>query len=292
MITQVAINGVVDGSTLLLVALGFALIYSVFRFFNFAHILPFVLGAYASDVAAHRLGTFLFVAVPFASTLGGFVGVVLFCTLFRPLQLRRTSSFVLLFASLGTYIVGQNILSLAFGDYARSLDIGGNYVLKLFGAHVTQTAVISVLVALGAMAVLGITLRKTRLGKQVRAIAADSVLASVSGVNSKRLVPICFFVGSGLAAAGGALYAADHAVTPTAGMEIFVSAAIAAVLGGGDVLLVALSAYALSLGAHLTAWYCGSQWQQSFPVVVLLLFLCARQRRTRLIVETNRSTIL
>ncbi len=275
MLSQLFLNSLIAGSLYALVGVSFALIYKVARFFHFTHGLVFSVGAYLCFIARTSFGfstlSATCLAVAGASALGAFLG----STLFRALFHRRASSLVLLLASLGAYVVGQNVISLLFGD--RTLSLRSTHItegIPLFNGRITYTQVVIIGVASTTLILIGLVLAATRLGRWIRAVACDHDLARVVGIDVDRLMVIVFAIGSAVGGLAGVLWAIDQDITPTMGMRALLIGVVAMIVGGQRTVSgVAIAALLLALLQNYSLLIVPAAWQDAVVFVVLIGFL-------------------
>ncbi len=272
---QLLLNGLITASLYAMVALGFMFIYFTTRFFHFAHGIVFTIGAYFAFLFKMWLGCPLWIATLAGILLAGVLGCLMEVIIYRPLRKRGSSGLVLLLASLGIYIVLQNVISMIFGDDTKSIRIGDvQEGIHILGARITPIQVVTIGVSIVLVVALSIFQKKTKIGRAMRAVANDSVLATVSGINSNRVILWAFAIGSALAGLAGILVALDVDMTPTMGMSALMMGVVALIIGGvNSIPGIALGALLLAMTQHLGAWFIGSQWQDAIAFVILVLFL-------------------
>ena len=185
---------------------------------------------------------------------------------------------VLLLASLGMYIVLQNTISMVFGDDTKSIRSGiVREGLPVFGARITPIQVVIICTSIVLVLLTALWLKKSRMGKAMRAVANDAELAQISGIDSDRVVLWTFGVGSALAGVAGILVALDVDMTPTMGMNALMMGVVAVIIGGvGSIPGVAMGALLLGLAQHLGVWKISSQWQDAIAFIILFVFLLFR----------------
>lgn len=282
--SQVIVNTLISASVYGLIALSFSLIYGTTRFFHIAHGAVYVVGAYASLAAIKYMnwaacgvwGTIGAVLVAIAASAG--LGGLLECGIYRPLRRKRATPMVLLIASLGMYIVIQNLISAFFGDDAKTIRtwpvVEG---LPIFGAHVTQIQILIIAVAALLFIVTILVLRYTKAGIALRALASNPSLALVIGMDTDRIILNGFLIGSALVGAAGVLISLDIDMTPTMGMNALLMGVVAAIIGGiGSIPGIAIGSLVLALAQHLGVWKIPTQWQDAIAFAILLLFLMLR----------------
>lgn len=278
MLIQLLINAIISSALLCLFALSFSLIFNLHKFFHFAHAAVFTFGAYFCLLFKVYLGLPMWLAVLLAVGCSGVLGCLMDVVVYRKLRRRKASPMILLLASLGMYIVLQNVVSMVFGDDTKSIRSGEvREGLNVFGARITPIQIGIILTSVVLVVGVAVLLRKTKFGKAIRAVANDPELASLSGIESRRVILWTFALGSALAGVAGILVALDVDMTPTMGMNALMMGVVAVVIGGvGSVSGVAMGALLLGLAQHLGVWKISSQWQDAIAFVILFLFLMIR----------------
>ena len=278
LIAQLLIYGVLAAAIFSLVAVGFYLIFSIVRFFHFAHAAVFTCGAYSVFLLNARCGLPLFFAILVAVVLCSLLGCAMYLAVYRPLRRKGTSSLILLLASLGLYAVFQNLISLAFGDDTKTIRTGAvTEGMNLLGARITSIQVTIVCFSIALVVGVWIFLKRTKIGMVMRAVADDLELARVSGIDSDRIILWTFAISSALAGIAGILVAFDTDMTPTMGLNVLLMGVVAVIIGGsGSIPGVALGALFLGLAQHLGVWGISSQWQDAIAFIILLAFLLVR----------------
>ena len=182
---------------------------------------------------------------------------------------------VLLLASLGIYIVLQNVISMVFGDDTKRIRLGEvREGIDILGARITPVQVGIIVTSVILMLFVWAFLKWSKMGKAMRAVVNDSELADISGIDSNRIIILAFAIGSALAGIAGILVALDIDMTPTMGMNALMMGVVAVIIGGvGSIPGVALGALLLGLAQHLGVWKISSQWQDAIAFVILFVFL-------------------
>jgi len=277
-VSQYIINAVITASVWTLVGLGFALVFRAGRFFNFAHGIVFSSGAYFAFLFKVWLGFPLTVSVFIAILCSTALGCLMEFFPYLPLRRKGASPLVLLLASLGIYVVLQNIISMTFGDDIKSIRSGPvKEGLNVFGARITPIQVFTIVVSVVLVIAVAVLLKKMKMGKAMRAVASDPKLANVCGLDSDRVILLAFAIGSVLAGVAGILVALDVDMTPTMGMNALMMGIVAVIIGGVDSIIgIILGALLLGLAQNLGVWYISSQWQDAIAFAILLIFLLFR----------------
>jgi len=276
--TQIAVNILLVAMEYALIGVGFSLIYHVVRFFHFAHGLVFTAGAYFTFLLHVWCGLSLFFSISIAIGLSAVLGCLIDSFIYRPLRHKGSSPLVLLLASLGIYIVLQNVISMIFGDDAKTIRFGMvKEGINILGARITPVQIIIIAVSLFFLLCCFFFLKYTKMGQAMRAVANNPELARISGIESDRVILSTFALGSALAGIAGILVALDVDMTPTMGMNALMMGMVAVIIGGvGSIPGIALGSLLLGIAQHLGAWFISSQWQAAIAFVVLLIFLLFR----------------
>lgn len=269
------VNALIATSVYLLVAIGFAVIYSTCRFFHFAHGIIFTAGAYFVLLFKLWLGVPLLFSILLAIIACTILGYLVELLFYRYLRHKSSSPLIFLLASLGIYIFLQNVVSMFFGDETRSIRTGiVQEGLDILGARITPIQIVTICASIVLVIALSTFLKKSKIGKAMRAVANDPELANVSGINSNGVILWTFATGSALAGLAGILVALDVDMTPTMGMNALMMGVVVVIIGGvNSIPGIALGALLLGMAQHFGAWFIGSQWQDAIAFVILVLFL-------------------
>ena len=278
MLSQFLLNGLISASSFMLVGISFGIIYRTTRFFHFAHGIVFTAGAYSTFFMKVWCGFPLFFSILIAIGLSAILGCLVEISIYRPLRRKDVSSLILLLASLGIYIVLQNILSMVFGDDTKTIRSGiVEEGINIIGARITPIQMTIIVLSLLLVTSCFFFIKYTKMGRAMQAVANDPELASVSGIDTDRVILSTFALGSALAGIAGILVALDVDMTPTMGMNALMMGVVAVIIGGvGSIPGIALGALLLGMAQHLGVWFISSQWQDAIAFVILLIFLLFR----------------
>ncbi len=259
----------------LLLSLSFTIIYFPYKFFHLAHAATISFGAYLTFLLSKQIGLSLLFAIPLAIIFTVIIGISSEKLIYKPLRKRNSHSFVLLIASLGFYIILQNIISLIWGDDAKSIRTGvvkvGN---EIWGAYITDIQIITFFVSIVLFISTIIFLNKTKLGRQIRAISSNEELSNIFGINSDKVVLLAFGIGSALAAIAGILVAFDTDMTPSMGFNLLLYGIAAMIIGGVRSIWGLIGgSLLLATAQHLGAYFIGSKWMDAIAYIILILFL-------------------
>jgi len=278
MLSQFLVNGIIAGSIYALVALGFTIIYRTVKFFHFAHGVVYAAGAYLAYTLAISLNITPVISFFLAAILAGLLGIIIDRLVYKPLRKRKAPNLVFLIASFGIFIFIQNLLQLIYGAQILTLRTGpvkeGHHFL---GAVITDTQILILAVSILLSAGLWLFVKKTKLGKAMRAVADDPLAASVVGINPERIILAAFAIGSALAGAAGILISLETNIEPTMGMNAILKGIIASIIGGiGSIPGAMFGGLFLGIAENLGIWKISAGWKDCIAFVILIIFLLFR----------------
>ncbi len=268
------IHGLVIGSVIAFVAVGYALVYSVLKFINFAHGEVMALGAYLCYVFSNVIGVRPFaLAVALAIGLTGFAGVLIERVAYKPLRSQGRLSMLL--SSLGVSIVLQATIALVFGS--SPLVYGVHDKIIGLAGHALYVSELMIIVALLLVfGLITLALKTTNVGLAVRAISSNPTRTALLGVPIDQIVSVVFFIASALGAAAGISIAVGSGLQPEMGFEYTVWAFAAAVIAGlGSIRGILIGGLALGIVisfsiAHVSALLANSIALGLMSIVLLI----------------------
>jgi branched-chain amino acid transport system permease protein len=276
MLISQLINGMVLGSVYALLSLGLTMIFGILGIVNFAQGELYMLGAF--------VGYFLIMVqkVPFLPALlismlvMGVFGLLIERFPFRPIQGKADESMILATVGLSVFLMNGAIL--LFGADPRRVETPFSDVfihLGTFSISMQRILVFTVTVVL--IILLTFFIRKTRMGKAMRACQQDLNAARIVGIDTKRVSMVTCFIGSALAAAAGVLIAPLFLVSPVMGLKVIAKAFVIVILGGlGNVAGAIMGGFIIGIAENLTAGFISSDLKDIIPFTILILILLLR----------------
>jgi neutral amino acid transport system permease protein len=239
---------------------GVSLVYGILRIVNFAHGDYLTLGAYAGLAVNLGWGRNMVEAAIAAALATAALAIVLEFGLWRPLRRKRASFVSVFIGSIGLALVLRHVIFLVTGADFRSYDIDLFAVYVVGDLRFSQSQAIAVAIAAVAIVIVGLLLARTTLGKSMRAVADDSTLAAVSGIDVDRVVVYTWILAGLLAGLGGVLQGlVQSTFDPNMGFTLLLPIFAAVVLGGiGSAYGALAGGLALGLAMEICTW-------QSFP---------------------------
>jgi branched-chain amino acid transport system permease protein len=287
---QELVNGLTTGALYSLVALGFSMVYGVLKLLNFAHGDLYMVGAYIGFFVIQWFGgaQHLSIAVPLllvimfvlAAGLVGGLGVAIERFAYRPL--RDAPRIAPLITAIGVSFFLESSALLLFGAQYRVYNTA-DFISLSSGIQIGSVTIDSVqilVLVLGVVLMAGLQLlvNRTRLGRQMRAVAADREAAEMLGINVNFVITATFFLGSALAGVagimGGLLF---NQVTSTIGFIAGLKAFTAAVVGGiGSIPGAMLGGLVIGLAESFVTGYISSTYSNLIVFGLLIVVMLIR----------------
>ena len=287
MFAQQLINGLALGAVYALIALGYTMVYGILQLINFAHGEVYMLGAYLGIIilgvltslgmTAYSLPLSLLITVMVSMAFCAAYGAAIERIAYRPL--RNATKLAPLISAVGMSIILQNVVMLTQGkEYKNLPPMLPSTGVVVMGANISPVQIFILTASILLMIVLHLFVRKTRLGKAMRATSQDRVMAGLVGIDVNRVITATFMIGSALAAVAGVMVTLYYGVVHffmgyLAGIKAFT----AAVLGGiGSIPGAMLGGFMLGLIENFGASYISSVYKDAFAFIILIITLIIR----------------
>jgi branched-chain amino acid transport system permease protein len=276
-IAQLVANGLMAGTILAVPAIGLTAIYAVLRFPNFALASHATVGAFAGYVANVKLGLPILPSVVFAFLGAGLLGVLTDEAILKPF--RPTGFITTAIASIALTIALENIVRFGFGNDLRGYNLPILRDWRIGPIRVGPQQLQNLAIAFAAMAALFCFLAFTRIGKAMRAVADNPMLAGIKGIDADAAGRLVCFVGMGLAGLGGMLIGLDTTIDPLTGFRAILSVFAAAVVGGlGSIPGAVVGALTVGVGEELCLLFLSPDYRSAVGFIAILLVLTLRPR--------------
>ncbi len=266
--------GLSVGGIYALIASGYALIYSLLRFSNWAHGEVAMLGAYIAFVGIASM------TLPFwMSALLGIVGAGVISVLNEKIAYKRIRDnnapiTFLMIAAMGLSTTFQNLAMLVFGSKFKTYpQLFENSSVVIGDAYIGKLDIMALVISAVALIVLEWTIRKTKFGLSVRAMATDSSTSSLLGINVDKNYTYVFLIAGILAGCAGILLGLKYNIYPTMG-NVGLKAFIASVVGGlGSVSGAIFGAVIIGILETFVSAYISSGLKDLFVFSLLIIVL-------------------
>lgn len=280
LLLQSAMSGLLTGGFYGLAALGLALAFGVLKVLNIAHGELVMLGGYASFYAVTQLGLDPFVSLPLVFVVLFAVGLLLHFVVFRyvvqfDIEHRIKNSMLIAF---GLVLVLQSMAVRLFtADERATVTPYSSEALVLGPVRVPYVRLGGLVVAVLAVVLLEWGLNHTRFGRAIRATAQDWSLATLTGIDIRRVYLVSFGIAAGLAGATGTVVSLGFSVSPSIGLAWTLKALIVVILAGlGSIRGTVLAGILLGLTEGIASVWVGGQYREVVALGVFLLVLVFR----------------
>lgn len=275
---QLIVSIILIHSQYILLGYSFKTLYRSICFFSIVHAVALTLAAYMVYTASVLWGVSLWLAVPLAIAVVILLMLGINQWVYRPLKRQGLESWQMMIASLGLYVVLQNVISMIWGDSTLSfrtweIKVGHEFM----GAYITDVQIITIVSSVILLLLSHLFMQRTSIGRQIKAVASNPELSRVLGISETKAIAWSVGIGTGLAACAGILIAADIDMTPTMGFNWLLYGVVAMIIGGmGRMRYLLLGALLLATAQHLSAYYIDSKWMNATAYVILIVFLYFR----------------
>jgi branched-chain amino acid transport system permease protein len=275
-LSQQVLNGLVTGSGYVLVALGLTLIFGVYRIINMAHGGVYMWGAFFCYIFATKLEFNVYLATLIAMILAGGLSIALERGVFR--RVKGQADWVALVAGLGIYYILENLGWIILGP--RELHVfspAATVTVRYAGYYANLQKLI--LAALCLIIVVGmiVVLKKTSVGRAIRASSSDPEAALLVGINTNRVSMVVFFLGGAFAALAGSLIGTLTSVAPAMGFSPMIMAFVIVVFGGmGSIMGTVIAGLLVGVLQNVLAYTVAPTFAYAFTMLTLLIIFIVR----------------
>jgi branched-chain amino acid transport system permease protein len=310
---QIVISGLQLGFVYALIALGYTMVYGIVRLINFAHGDVFMVGAFVSFYAVTRFQLHVwpaavFLGMPYSVVLVVGSGTVMLLSMvvcmalaitiervaYKPLRDAPRIAALITAIGVSFFLEFFGALSFVFSPrfipYQRPFEVVTWYIKD--GVHLVSSAqappegsitfsnifLLIVFASVLTQVLLQFLVRRTKIGKAMRAVSFDKPAARLMGINVDRVISFTFAVGAGFAGLGGVLYAiAYSSIWSQLGILPGLKAFVAAVLGGiGSIPGAFVGALIMGQAEALTMGYISTPMRDAVAFTILILVLLVR----------------
>ena len=271
--------GMVTASVLAIAAVGLSLQFGITNYINFAYGDFMALGAFMTfDLNARYLHLNIWVAMV-GGTIGmGILAVLLNQFLLSPFARRFDKTFYVMIVTFGLSLIILNVVYAIWGTNVQVYNMAIERVVHVGPFLWTPSQMVVMVIAIVLMALVHLMLKTTRLGKSMRAMSDNTTLAMTSGIDTRRITTITWFLSGSLAGlAGTVLGITEGNLTPASG-ELFLFVIFAAVIVGGvgSIYGAMAGAVLIGLATEVSAVFINPSYKLDIAFVILILTLLLR----------------
>lgn len=274
---QQLVNGIILGSIYALLALGYTMVYGIIKLINFAHGDLFMMGAFIGYFAINGLHMNFWLALIFSMVVTALLGMLIEFLAYRPL--RNSTRISALITAIGVSFFLEYTMVRFFGSNKRSFPQAIEVKnIDLGPVTISNVQILILAVAIILMIALQLIVKRTKMGKAMRAVSVDSDAAQLMGINVNNTISFTFALGSALAGAAGVLIGLYYnSIDPLMGMIPGIKAFVAAVLGGiGIIPGAAMGGFVIGVLETLANALNLSTYRDAIVYAVLIIILLVR----------------
>jgi branched-chain amino acid transport system permease protein len=272
---QLIANGIIFGSIIALGAIGLTMVYGILKFANFAHGDTMSLGAYLA-----LLFLSLQVPLPIAAVLAIVVSIAVAILIDYYLYrfFRKTGPIILLIASVGVALFLRNIILLFWGPdltyYSREIHLDFQIIP---GIRMNSSEIWIIIVTVVLIILVHLFLKKTKIGKAMRASSDNMDLAEVVGIDTHRVIIWTWSVGTALAVFGGIMLGVENGLRPPMGWELLLPLFAAAILGGiGHPYGAMVGGLIIGIAQEASTGFISTAYKPAVAFIIMILVLLVR----------------
>jgi len=274
---QLLATGLVTGCALGVVAISFSLVYATTKIFHVAHAGIYTLGGYlAWSLLVHGAPLIAAVVVPIVACTA--LGALIQSQLYARLERRRATHLVVLIASLGALAVIQNIVAAVYTPNILQFPLAwSGEVLPLGSVRLTYVQLLTIVVSLAAYAATMWFAHYTILGKRIRAVASNPMLADITRLQPQTVYVYVIAIASALVCLPGILVPMDLGLQPYGGVTPLLTATIAMIAGGvGSITGAFVLSVAIAVLQNLSLLVMPGEWSIGVTFFIFVIFMLFR----------------
>ena len=289
----ILVTTIVTGGMWALMAAGLSLVFGVMNVVNFAHGELFMIGTLAAYFVFNPLSDYLrdnpnpvlaavapLLAILAAIVAGAVVGVVMEILVFRQLRKRTKEQWVMnaFLLTVGISVILINGVQLIWGTNFKGITRYWDMEPIQFGdVIISIDRFVAFLLAMVTMAAFWWFLRRTRVGRAIRAVSQDENGAQMVGIDLNRIQVLTMALSSALAAMAGGSLLFLFPSYPTVGLKpLYIAWYVVIIAGLGNVAGALVGGFIVALLQTLTGYYFGPGWEDVIPTAFIMLILLIR----------------
>jgi branched-subunit amino acid ABC-type transport system permease component len=271
--------GLVTASVLAISAVGLSLQFGITNYVNFAYGDFMALGGFFAYVFNNQvLHINIWIALAVGSLLMGLLAVLINRLILSPFATRFSNTHYVLIVTFGLSLILLNIEYAIWGAQVRFFNMPITAALHIGPLLLTRNQLIVMAIALVLMIAVHTMLKTTRLGKSMRAMSDNTTLAMTSGIDTKRITTITWFLSGTLAGVAGTVLGISEGNLTPASAELFLFVIFAAVIVGGvgSIYGAMAGAVLIGLATEISAAFINPSYKLDIAFVILIVTLLLR----------------
>ena len=268
--------GLISASVIAIAAVGFTMQFGIANMINLAYGEVMIVCAYVAFYV-NQAGVNVWTAMIAAALAGAVLSFLLNRFLYTPFQRKGTNLIGMVIVSLAASLMLANILLPIVGYATSSYEVDQGPLLRWNGLVLTAAQIAIIFVAAILMLAVHGLLRYTRLGKAMRATAANPTLARNCGIPTQRVVDLVWLLTGALCGVAGVVAGMNSENFAVAsGAAYLITIIAAAVLGGaGQPYGAMIGALIIGIVTELSAAAIAPEYKEvvAFAILVLVMVL-------------------
>ena len=277
---QNLVYGILVGALYGLAAVGLSLVFGVTKILNVAHGELLMLGGYASFWIFKLLGLDPFLSIPLVIVYLILIGAILYKVLFsRLIKLTEESKIKnTMLVGFGLSLILQNVALRLWTADDRGVTVSySGMAFTFLGIRFPIVRLAGLVISLVFLVALHLYLRRTYMGKAIRATVENWEAATLMGIDIHKVYILAFVLGSALAGVAGVLVSASYSINPGIGLEWTLKALIVMVLGGlGNFVGTFVGGLVLGVTESATSLFINSNYREVAGLLLFILVLVVR----------------
>ena len=272
MIEEVLVFGLVQGSLLALLALGFSLVYGVGGLLNLAHGAFFLMTAYIMYWTIPFFGLYIAAIIGLVAIVG--IGAITYWGLIEPLQDTPLGVVLVTFA-----------LAFFFEQFVKFFgDPRTHYIapyirgsVEILGVNLQLQLILLIVGSIFLVTIVTVFINKSTIGKSIRAVSQDYEAAQLMGINKDMILMLSVMLSALLVGFAAILYAPGNFIAPRIGWGYLILAFSVTIFGGmGSIPGSIIGAYIMGFATTFTDYFISPAFSELIPIVVILVMLLVR----------------
>lgn len=270
---QQLVSGISIGAIYALLAVGYALVYSIYNFTNWAFDAFMAFGAIMAFVAIASLAMPFWMAAILAIILTIILAVGTEKLAYKPLRMRKAPRLFMMISAMGVNLTIVQLMNKFFGGTFRKFPVDSVQPFFIGNVSVGRMDLLAGAISFAVLALLWLFLYRTKWGLAIRASSIDIQTASLMGINNDAVAVVIFGLTGVLSAVAGVFYGIKYAVFPMMG-TITIKAMIASIIGGlGNLPAAIVGSMLLGVLETLVSGYISSTYRDLFSFLFLIVIL-------------------
>jgi branched-chain amino acid transport system permease protein len=278
-IVNAAVSGVLLGLLLALASVGLSLIYGTTGLSNFAHAEQVTLGGMVGYGLINVWGLNLWLGGVLVMLICGFSGWLQDRVIWQPLRRRGLGLTQLMIVTIGLSLAMQYCFQFFVGADTKKIVITSTTARTWGPVTVTDRAILAMVISAVVLAVVGVALLRTRIGRATRAVSDNPALAQASGIDTDKVIRLVWTLSMALAGLSGLLYALviQNGIKWDTGLQILLLLFASVTLGGlGTAFGALVGSLVIGLVVQVSPQFIPGDFKYAAALLILILLLLVR----------------